>query len=63
MNVLRAAKPDGSAMILAPGGGYSRGAWGRGLAPAYGVQTTSCPDGTMATTAHGHSSVVRCIPI
>ncbi len=45
------------------GGGYSRGAWGRGLAPAYGVQTTSCPDGTMATTAHGHSSVVRCIPI
>ncbi len=45
------------------GGGYNRGAWGRGLAPAYGVQTTSCPDGTMATTAHGHSSVVRCIPI
>ena len=24
MNVLRAARPDGSAMILAPGGGYSR---------------------------------------
>ena len=45
------------------GGGYSRGGWGRGLSPAYGVQTTSCPDGTMATTAHGHTSVVRCIPI
>jgi hypothetical protein len=36
--------------------------WSGGLMPAAGNQT-SCPDGTMATLAHGHENVVRCVPL
>lgn len=37
--------------------------WSQGLAPAAGVQAATCPAGTMATLATGHSDVVRCMPI
>ena len=36
--------------------------WSGGLMPAAGNQT-SCPDGTIATLAHGHENVVRCVPL
>jgi hypothetical protein len=36
--------------------------WTGGLAPA-ALSQTSCPDGTIATTAIGHSNVVRCMPL
>ncbi len=36
--------------------------WTGGLAPA-AMSQTSCPDGTIATTAIGHSNVVRCMPL
>jgi hypothetical protein len=36
--------------------------WSAGLpAPAL-VQANECPDGTMATLAHGHDDIVRCMP-
>lgn len=41
----------------------TRLAWQSGLMPAAGVQTSECPDGTMATLALGHANVVRCMPI
>ena len=41
----------------------SVGGWSRGLAPAANVQANECPAGTMATLAHGHGDVVRCMPI
>lgn len=37
--------------------------WSQGLSPAAGVQAATCPAGTMATLATGHSDVVRCMPI
>ncbi|TDH62032.1 hypothetical protein E2C06_13770 [Dankookia rubra] len=37
--------------------------WTQGLPPAALVQTSGCPDGTMATLARGHDDVVRCMPI
>lgn len=36
--------------------------WTGGLAPA-AMSQSSCPEGTMATTAIGHSNVVRCVPL
>ncbi|MCX8132852.1 MAG: hypothetical protein N3D18_02665 [Roseococcus sp.] len=36
--------------------------WTGGLAPA-ALSQTACPDGTIATTAIGHSNVVRCMPL
>jgi hypothetical protein len=36
--------------------------WTGGLAPA-AMSQASCPDGTMATNAIGHSNVVRCVPL
>lgn len=45
------------------GGGQTRLAWQAGLAPAAHVQTSDCPEGTMATLATGHTNVVRCMPI
>jgi hypothetical protein len=37
--------------------------WTRGLEPAAGIQTSDCPDGTMATPARGHDNITRCMPI
>jgi hypothetical protein len=36
--------------------------WTSGM-PAPSLEQMSCPDGTMATTALGHSDVVRCVPL
>lgn len=36
--------------------------WTGGLAPA-AMSQASCPEGTMATLAIGHSNVVRCVPL
>lgn len=36
--------------------------WTGGLAPA-AMSQSSCPDGTIATNAIGHSNVVRCVPL
>lgn len=47
----------------AGGSGQTRLAWQAGLAPAAHVQTSDCPEGTMATLATGHTNVVRCMPI
>ena len=38
-------------------------AWQSGLAPATNMQAQSCPTGTLATLARGHSDVVRCVPL
>ncbi len=37
--------------------------WQSGLAPATNAQAQSCPAGTLATLARGHSDVVRCLPL
>ncbi|MDO9711819.1 hypothetical protein [Paracraurococcus lichenis] len=47
------------AAVAAP----ARFGWSQGLPPAAGIQADACPDGTMATLAHGHEDVVRCMPI
>ncbi|MFL1464202.1 hypothetical protein ACI6QG_18470, partial [Roseococcus sp. DSY-14] len=36
--------------------------WGGDLGPPTMAQST-CPDGTIATTAIGHSNVTRCVPL
>ncbi|MCW8085065.1 hypothetical protein [Sabulicella glaciei] len=36
--------------------------WGSDLPPMTMAQT-SCPDGTMATMALGHTDVIRCVPL
>lgn len=48
----------GSAQCRAP-----RMVWTQGLSPAAGIQANECPDGTMATLAHGHDDIIRCMPI
>lgn len=45
------------------GGGQTRLAWQSGLSPAAHIQTSDCPEGTMATLATGHTNVVRCMPL
>ncbi|MBC4014025.1 hypothetical protein [Siccirubricoccus deserti] len=37
--------------------------WMHGLEAAANVQARECPDGTMATLAHGHDNIVRCMPL
>jgi len=37
--------------------------WQAGLEPATNEQARSCPVGTMATLARGHSDIVRCMPL
>ena len=37
--------------------------WQGGLEPPTNAQAQSCPAGTLATLAHGHSDVVRCLPL
>jgi hypothetical protein len=37
--------------------------WQAGLEPATNAQAQSCPVGTLATLARGHSDVVRCLPL
>uniref|UniRef100_UPI0018DF8B5E hypothetical protein n=1 Tax=Neoroseomonas rubea TaxID=2748666 RepID=UPI0018DF8B5E len=37
--------------------------WQGGLAPATNAQAASCPTGTLATLATGHSDIVRCMPL
>lgn len=37
--------------------------WQSGLEPATNAQAQSCPAGTLATLARGHSDVVRCLPL
>ncbi|MDB5382549.1 MAG: hypothetical protein JWO26_2181 [Rhodospirillales bacterium] len=44
-------------------GGERRFAWQSGLPQAAGVQTISCPSGTVETPAHGHTTIMRCLPI
>lgn len=41
----------------------ARASWQAGLAPAANVQTSDCPEGTMATNALGHTNITRCMPI
>lgn len=41
----------------------ARASWQAGLAPAAHVQTSDCPEGTMATNALGHANITRCMPI
>ncbi|MBY0338163.1 MAG: hypothetical protein K2X11_16230, partial [Acetobacteraceae bacterium] len=36
--------------------------WSGGM-PAPTLEQMTCPDGTMATTALGHTNVVRCVPL
>ncbi|MBP0462755.1 hypothetical protein J5Y09_02420, partial [Roseomonas sp. PWR1] len=38
-------------------------AWQSGLAPATNAQAATCPAGTLATLARGHSDIVRCLPL
>lgn len=56
----RTSRGRGPQRCAASGGGLS---WQAGLSPAAHVQTTDCPEGTMATLATGHTNVVRCMPI
>lgn len=44
-------------------GGERRFAWQAGLPQAAGVQTLSCPSGTVETPAHGHTTIMRCLPL
>ena len=37
--------------------------WQGGLEPATNAQAHACPSGTLATLAHGHSDIVRCMPL
>lgn len=37
--------------------------WQGGLEPATNAQAHACPSGTLATLAHGHSNIVRCMPL
>jgi hypothetical protein len=37
--------------------------WQGGLEPATNAQAHACPTGTLATLAHGHSDIVRCMPL
>jgi uncharacterized protein YkwD len=37
--------------------------WMHGLEAAANIQAQECPDGTMATLAHGHDNIVRCMPL
>jgi hypothetical protein len=37
--------------------------WQSGLPPATNEQARSCPTGTLATLARGHTDVVRCLPL
>jgi hypothetical protein len=37
--------------------------WQGGLEPATNAQAHACPTGTLATLAHGHSNIVRCMPL
>jgi hypothetical protein len=37
--------------------------WQAGLEPPTNMQARSCPVGTMATLARGHSDIVRCMPL
>jgi hypothetical protein len=37
--------------------------WQGGLEPATNEQARGCPTGTLATLAHGHSDIVRCMPL
>ncbi len=37
--------------------------WQAGLEPPTNAQAQSCPVGTMATLARGHSDIVRCMPL
>lgn len=43
--------------------GERRFAWQSGLPQAAGVQTVSCPTGTVETPAHGHTTIMRCLPL
>lgn len=43
--------------------GETRFAWQSGLPQAAGVQTVSCPSGTVETPAHGHTTIMRCLPL
>lgn len=43
--------------------GETRFAWQSGLPQAAGVQTISCPSGTVETPAHGHTTIMRCLPL
>lgn len=44
-------------------GGERRFAWQSGLPQAAGVQAVSCPTGTVETPAHGHTTIMRCLPL
>jgi len=44
-------------------GGERRFAWQSGLPQAAGVQTISCPSGTVETPALGHTTIMRCMPL
>ncbi len=37
--------------------------WQGGLEPATNEQARGCPTGTLATLAHGHANIVRCMPL
>jgi hypothetical protein len=37
--------------------------WMHGLTAPANVQAQECPDGTMATLAHGHDDIIRCMPL
>lgn len=37
--------------------------WQGGLEPPTHAQATTCPSGTLATLAHGHTDIVRCMPL
>jgi hypothetical protein len=37
--------------------------WQGGLEPATNEQARGCPTGTLATLAHGHRDIVRCMPL
>lgn len=60
----RNARACGAPQVAQAGGdgGFGRAGWQSGLSPASGDQR-SCPEGTMATLARGHTDIVRCVPM
>jgi hypothetical protein len=62
----RGGQPQRGGRCRGEGAAYAGAAgglrWQAGLPPAEHVQR-ECPSGTLATLAHGHTDVVRCMPL
>ena len=72
VGVTRDARAASASTAIAPRRAIHRGTagtrpqtvrWMHGLSAAANVQARECPDGTMATLAHGHDNITRCMPL